>query len=658
MSLRAGDAVLVTTYGRTKLFVVESCQAEHITLRDTATNAITTMSNRSIRKLYMRNEFVCIEQTDDMGFKDKVLERSLQLEWESRSEIEREVGIRNAEAMRYLDRVGPRANGLTPIIVNELYRFLERNNYSIDGLGRSQLYVYRRRWIESGGLITSVCPAISLRGNTNEKMDGEVRSIVVKAIKEIFLTRQRKSKDHLYGEVLLRVKEANDGRALEEQLKVPSKSYINSRIDDLDPYLVDLARYGEQMARQRHGGFGEGQKATRPLEMVQIDHTPLDRFAIDYELSLVIGRVYLTVAIDQFTRCILGFWIDTHPPSYSSIANCIRHAVSFKDDLIAQYPSVQNSYPCAGVFGLTIVDRGSDLKSYANKAGVTGLFTNIEYTKKKSPWLKGAVERFFRTLNKDHFQGQPGTTFSNYLQLHGYRPDKDKLVTLPQIKEAMYIFVVDIYHQKIHRALNAKPIDIWCKYIQEFPPRMPARALDLDMSLAEEIKPKAVHQYGVDLDCIRYGKPTEISRIRNHAKYNPTKRYRTKILRGDLTQIFVLNDANVWVELTAHHKDQYAGLTRDHWEILRKYSRVELGASIDKIGVAEAIRRFAAIFERGVKAKHGRIKRSDYNDRKLGELLNDRDARPPVASQTPDKPYVIGLDDPIDIDMEVEDDDE
>ena len=49
---------------------------------------------------------------------------------------------------------------------------------------------------------------------------------------------------------------------------------------------------------------------------------------------------------------------------------------------------------------------------------------SIEYTKKKNPHLKAAVERRFRKINKDRFQTVSGTTFSNYMQRNGYQPEK------------------------------------------------------------------------------------------------------------------------------------------------------------------------------------------------------------------------------------------
>ena len=49
--------------------------------------------------------------------------------------------------------------------------------------------------------------------------------------------------------------------------------------------------------------------AQRPLDLVQIDHTKLDIIVVDDEQRLPIGRPWITLAIDVYSRMVTGFYI-------------------------------------------------------------------------------------------------------------------------------------------------------------------------------------------------------------------------------------------------------------------------------------------------------------------------------------------------------------
>jgi hypothetical protein len=56
------------------------------------------------------------------------------------------------------------------------------------------------------------------------------------------------------------------------------------------------------------GVGGEPPAVTAPLEQVQIDHTVIDLIVVDERDRQPIGRPYLTIAIDVFTRCARSAW--------------------------------------------------------------------------------------------------------------------------------------------------------------------------------------------------------------------------------------------------------------------------------------------------------------------------------------------------------------
>jgi len=45
---------------------------------------------------------------------------------------------------------------------------------------------------------------------------------------------------------------------------------------------------------------------------------------VDDQSGLPLGRPSVTACIDCYTRCILGIYIGFNPPSYQSVAACLK----------------------------------------------------------------------------------------------------------------------------------------------------------------------------------------------------------------------------------------------------------------------------------------------------------------------------------------------
>ncbi len=57
---------------------------------------------------------------------------------------------------------------------------------------------------------------------------------------------------------------------------------------------------------------------------MQIDHTPLDIEIVDDEFREAIGKPHLTLAIDVFSRMIVGYYLSLEAPSTTSSGDVYR----------------------------------------------------------------------------------------------------------------------------------------------------------------------------------------------------------------------------------------------------------------------------------------------------------------------------------------------
>jgi hypothetical protein len=70
---------------------------------------------------------------------------------------------------------------------------------------------------------------------------------------------------------------------------------------------------------QKHG--------ERPWERAHLDHTQIDLWLVDSETGLPLGRPWLTLLIDAYSRRVLAFWLTFDEPSYRSLMMVLRRCV-------------------------------------------------------------------------------------------------------------------------------------------------------------------------------------------------------------------------------------------------------------------------------------------------------------------------------------------
>lgn len=109
-------------------------------------------------------------------------------------------------------------------------------------------------------------------------------------------------------------------KAILPEAEVPALSTIHARIKARNAHKTELARFGKKAAYDLEHQYWYLDEDTpihgeRPFERVHIDHTQLDIEIIDRETGLNLGRPWLTVALDAYSRRVLGHWLSFQPPS-------------------------------------------------------------------------------------------------------------------------------------------------------------------------------------------------------------------------------------------------------------------------------------------------------------------------------------------------------
>lgn len=324
------------------------------------------------------------------------------------------------------------------------------------GLSRRQVYVLIRRARQGTGLVTDLTPGRSGGGKGKGRLPEPVERIIRELLQKRFLTKQKRSLAAFHREVAQACKT--------QKLPVPARNTVAQRIAGLHPAKIACSRGGQDAARPLQGAGGIPPEVTMPLEQVQIDHTVIDLIVVDERDRQPIGRPYLTLAIDVFTRCVLGMVVTLEAPSAVSVGLCLAHAACDKRPWLEGL-NVEMDWPMSGKPRLLYLDNAAEFKSEALRRGCEQHGIRLDYRPPGQPHYGGIVERIIGTAMQMIHDELPGTTFSNPGQRGEYDSEKMATLTLREL-ERWLALAVGTYHGSVHNGLLQPPAARWAEAVE------------------------------------------------------------------------------------------------------------------------------------------------------------------------------------------------
>lgn len=325
------------------------------------------------------------------------------------------------------------------------------------GVSRRQVYSLIKRYQSSQGLVTDMLLNKSYGGKGKSRLSEAIEHIIREVLQTQYLNKQKLSETAIWNEIVYRCHKLN--------LSSPSLNTVRLRIKWLDPYVVIRKRDGVDAAKALESAGGIPPKIIAPLEQVQIDHTIVDLMIVDDINRQPIGRPYITVAIDVFSRCLIGILITLEAPSAVSVGLCLAHAVCDKRPWLERL-SVDVDWPMTGKPLLIYVDNSTEFKSEALRRGCEQYGISLEYRPLGKAHYGGIIERVIGTLMQKIHE-LPGTTFSNSSQKGDYDSEAKAALTLNEL-ERWLALAVGHYHGSVHHGLNQTPASRWSEGIEQF----------------------------------------------------------------------------------------------------------------------------------------------------------------------------------------------
>ena len=238
-----------------------------------------------------------------------------------------------------------------------------------------------------GGLL----PRTSQRGNRTNRFSHEVSQLMTQCIENDYETPKQKSK---YASWIALVKACEDANH-----KAPSYRAFRIAIGKRERFGQVLKRQGHRAAYQHESFHWELQQKTprhgdRPFEIAHVDHTELDIEIVCSQTGRGLGRPWMTILTDAYSRRVLAIHLTFDEPSYRSCMMVLRECVRRHGRL----PQV------------VVVDGGAEFRSTYFET----LLARYECTRKTRPPTKarfGSVcERMFGTANTQFVHNLRGNT--------------------------------------------------------------------------------------------------------------------------------------------------------------------------------------------------------------------------------------------------------
>jgi len=498
------------------------------------------------------------------------------------------------------------------------------------GLSERQTYNLLRRCRDAGGAVTALLPGTSSGGRDKPRVALPSEAMLHQVARGLYLTPQKLTPAQVAREVI--------GRCKAEKLQAPSASTVRRRLKALS--LAERRRRGEEhpKAKPVHGHAPSGQ---HPLDLVQVDHTPVDLVLVDPLDREPIGRPWVTVAIDVHSRCIAGFHVTLDAPSATSVGLCLTHAAMDKAPWLG-LRGVEADWPVAGKPRRVGVDNAAEFHSQAFERGCAQHGITIEWRPPGRPQFGGVVERVIGTL-MGLVHALRGTTFSNVGQRGSYDSDKAACLTLDELERWLAVAVAKYYHLRPHEGLDGQaPLRRWQDGVamlagegETIPVPRDPRSYLVDFL---PVLRRSLQRDGITIDHLTYFSPALRAWITARNRPGPLLVRRDP---RDLSRVFVLDPLDDgYLEVPTRDLSRPAISLWEH-RLARRRVRGRHRGEVDEAAL------FAAVAEmRAAERDAARLTRTARRDRARRAAAPGGPAAPPSATPTIPLPPIAAPDAP------------
>lgn len=380
------------------------------------------------------------------------------------------------------------------------------------GISLSSAYKALERYRQTGN--TDLLPPPTRPGGRGKsRINRRAQEIIEEVIEKVVLTRQGGSARKFYREVKRRLSKAG--------LEV-SQATLSDRLSKIPEYRYTKARTGYNETRKTHDPIRDNYPAVaRPLEVVQIDHWKADIEILSEDRTQVIGRVWITLAIDIFSRMVFGMHVGFDAPSTMTFGMAMINGMIGKDAVAKQY-GLEWDNPIRGRPDRLEADNAGEFTGNSARASAKHFNIRLKWRPIGQPQYGAHIERLNGTL-ATRFKDLPGATGATSAERKKLRPEETAAFTLQDVTKQAWL-MVDEYHNEVHTGIGKTPLEKFKGYYfgadgprHRLPP-VYVDNLQFRLHWFPLVK-RTIQRYGIRIDHLDYYSPSLRWLVRNRKNY-------------------------------------------------------------------------------------------------------------------------------------------
>jgi transposase InsO family protein len=304
-----------------------------------------------------------------------------------------------------------------------------------------------RRWLRLfrlakeryGHGYVGLLPRLKDRGNRNQRLSDGLLTLVDHIIDKVYCTPTRPNKRYAYEQLRLECEQKG--------FFAPSYPSFTKRIRLRSKFELTMARQGKRAAHKYElisPGVPNDNHGTYPYDVGLTDHTLIDTELICAITGENLGRAWLSILVDGFSRRILAFCLTFDPPSYRTLMMLTRRCVERHSRLPR----------------CLLVDGGKEFQSTYFETLTAAYGVLVKRRPPGKARFGSVVERLFGTINTAFLhtlQGNTQNTKAVRQLVKSMDPKRLAAFTLEEAHDLFATFAYDLYDQRPHPTLNCSP---------------------------------------------------------------------------------------------------------------------------------------------------------------------------------------------------------
>lgn len=380
------------------------------------------------------------------------------------------------------------------------------------GISTSSAYEAIKRFRETGET-DHLPPPTRSGGRGKARINANAQKIIDEVLEATVLKRGGAKPRKFFREVKRRLEKAGFQVA---------QSTLAERLKKIPEHRWAKARKGYNETRKTHDPIIDHYpEVHRPLEVVQIDHWKADIEILSDDRLQVIGRVWITLAIDVYSRMVFGMHVGIDAPSTTTFGMAMINGMTRKDSLAVKY-ELEWDNPMGGKPERLEADNAGEFTGRSAQASCEHFNIRMKWRPLGQPQYGAHIERLNGNLAV-RFKDLPGATGATPAERKELRPEATAAFTLEDVTKHAWM-IVDEYHNDVHTGIGMSPLEKFRSYY--FGPhgqkhRLPDVYIDnLEFRIHWfPFLPRTIQRYGIRIDYLDYYSETLKWLVRNRKTY-------------------------------------------------------------------------------------------------------------------------------------------